>query len=102
MFGEASRFVIDKRKTPAFHILFQYARQSLASNCDIARRYAEQTSAIYATMNWAVHRSVIANHTRQAPFFAHLFCISVWTGGNFAEQPSHTYAKPNQNYAELL
>ena len=53
MFGEAFRFVIDKRKTPAFHILFQYARQSLASSCDIARRYAEQTSAIYATMNRA-------------------------------------------------
>jgi hypothetical protein len=32
MFGEASRFVIAKRKALAFHILFKYARQSLASN----------------------------------------------------------------------
>ena len=32
MFGEASRFVIAKRKALAFHIIFKYARQSLASN----------------------------------------------------------------------
>ena len=37
MFGEASRFVIAKGKAPAFHIIFKYARQSLASNFDIAK-----------------------------------------------------------------
>ena len=37
MFGEASRFVIAKRKAPAFHIIFKYTRQSLASNFDIAK-----------------------------------------------------------------
>ena len=30
-----------KRKAPAFHCIFKYARQSLASSFDIARRYAE-------------------------------------------------------------
>jgi hypothetical protein len=33
-----------KRKAPAFHCIFKYARQSLASSFDIARRYAEQTT----------------------------------------------------------
>ena len=49
--GMAPAYVAAKRKAPAFHILFQYASQRPAASCDIARRYAEQTSAIYATMN---------------------------------------------------
>ena len=34
----------------------------------------------YGTHFLIIQKGVIAHHTRQAPFFAHLFCISVWTG----------------------
>ena len=34
----------DGRKALAFHCIFKYARQSLASNFDIAERYAEQNT----------------------------------------------------------
>ena len=77
MFGEAFRFVIDKRKTPAFHILFQYARQSLASNCDIAKRYAEQTSAIYATMNRVC--SGICSQIKKCPHLWVYYSITINT-----------------------
>ncbi|MEZ7868131.1 MAG: hypothetical protein QMB37_11880 [Paludibacteraceae bacterium] len=44
---------------------------------------------------------MIANHTRQAPFFAHLFSISMWTE-KLRPTTTPTYAKPNQNYSEPL
>jgi hypothetical protein len=42
MVGIASRYVIAKRKAPAFHILFLYARQILAFSFDEDKAFAKQ------------------------------------------------------------
>ena len=51
MFGEGSAFVTAKRKAPAFQILFQYARQSLAFSFDIAKDAMPNSRYYYATQN---------------------------------------------------
>ena len=53
MFGEASRFVIAKRKAPAFHIIFKYTRLSLAFSFDIAKDAMPNTSTF---LSFAEHK----------------------------------------------
>jgi hypothetical protein len=56
MFGSVFAYVAGKMKAPAFHILFHYARQSFAFNCDIATSYAELSKLFGTDLKSEYHK----------------------------------------------